>query len=189
MFKHPAILLGYFKYSILPSILACIPMAFFLRDPKFSQTWLLYLGDGVFLFSMISIMLVLSKTAHHNAATGALLIAGHAITVFSIILICLITFIMLLIHVPDLFAQGNTTKALKQTPTNMVFDKTRGLMFILFMNAVFGTGSAGSFASIIMSYSMKREQRGDRAEIQLVRKFKKIKIINVKKICYGKYKN
>jgi hypothetical protein len=33
------------------------------------------------------------------------------------------------------------------------------------MNALFGTGSAGSFASIMLSYTMKSEQRGDRAEI------------------------
>lgn len=165
MFKPPTILRAYFKYSILPSIIASVPMVFFIRDSTFSQTWLLYLGDAFFLFSMIVIMLILSKNAQNNAGTGALLIAGHAITIFSIILICVITFIMLLIYIPDLLIAGNTQKALKQTPSNMVLDKTHGLMFVLFMNAVFGTGTAGSFASIIMSYSMKREQRGDKAEI------------------------
>lgn len=162
MFK---ILRTYFKYSILPSIIASVPMVFFIRDPTFSQTWLLYLGDAFFLFSMIVVMLVLSKNAQNNAGTGALLIAGHTITISSIILICVITFIMLLIYIPDLLITGNTQKALKQTPPNMVLDKTHGLMFVLFMNAVFGTGTAGSFASIIMSYTMKREQRGDKAEI------------------------
>jgi|GEM_PF-3505594 len=165
MFKHPAILLAYFKYAILPSIIASVPTVFFIRDATFSQTWLLYLGDAFFLFSMIVIMLILSKNADHEAGTGALLIVGHAITVFSVILICVIAFILLLIYVPDLLITGNTGKALKQTPANIVLDKTHGLMFILFMNAVFGTGTAGSFASIIMSYSMKREQRGDKAEI------------------------
>jgi hypothetical protein len=162
MFK---ILRAYFKYSILPSAIACIPTVFFIRDAKFTETWLLYLGNAIFLFSMIVVMLILSKNAQNNASTGALLIAGHAITISSIILICVITFILLLIYVPDLLIIGNTDKALKQTPPNMVLDKTHGLMFVLFMNGVFGTGTAGSFASIIMSYSMKREQRGDKAEI------------------------
>src|SRR4051794_21062324 len=91
MFKHPAILLSYFKYSVVPAIISSVPMLFFIRDSRFSEAWLLYLGDAFFLFSMIFVMLLLSRKAEHNAGTGALLIAGHAITVFGIILICLIT--------------------------------------------------------------------------------------------------
>jgi len=165
MFKHPAILLAYFKYSIIPAIIASIPIVFFIKDSRYSQTWLLYVGDAIFLFSMIVVILLLSKKAHHNAATGSLLIAGHAITVFGIILICVITFILLLLFVPGLLHTGDTDKALKQTPTNMVYDKTHGMMFILFVNAIIGTFAAGSFASVIMSYGTKREQRGDKAEI------------------------
>src|SRR5690242_11147610 len=81
MFKHPAILLAYSKYSVLPSILASIPMVFFVRDARFTETWLLYLGDAFFLFSMIVVMLILSKTANNNAGTGSMMIAGHAITI------------------------------------------------------------------------------------------------------------
>ena len=164
MFKHPAILLGYFKYSILPSIIACIPMFFFLKDAKFSQTWLLYLGDALFLFSMIVVMLMLNKRAAGNPATGSLLIVGHAITIFSIVIVSFVALILLLVFVPDLFS-SDAGRTLKQTPANMIHGNTNGLAFIVFMNALFGTGSAGSFASIMLSYTMKSEQRGDRAEI------------------------
>lgn len=165
MFKHPAILLGYFKYSVLPAIIASVPVLFFIKDASYSQTWLLYLGDAIFLFSMIVIIVMLSKRSGYNAATGSLLIAGHAITVFAIVLICLITFLLLLFFVPGLLHTGNTQKELMNTPTNTVYDKTHGMMFILFVNAVVGTFAAGSFASLIMSYTTKREQRGDKAEI------------------------
>jgi len=60
---------------------------------------------------------------------------------------------------------GDAGGTLKQTPANMIHGNTNGLAFIVFMNALFGTGSAGSFASIMLSYTMKSEQRGDRAEI------------------------
>src|SRR5256885_1999310 len=106
MFKHPAILLAYFKFSVFPAILASVPVTFFIRDAKFSETWLLYLGDAFFLFSMIVIMLIISKNADNNAATGSLMIAGHAVTIFAIILICIITLILLLIYVPDLLQFG-----------------------------------------------------------------------------------
>jgi hypothetical protein len=54
---------------------------------------------------------------------------------------------------------------LKHAPANTVEDKTQGLLFILFVNAVIGTFSAGSFTSIVTAYTIKREQRGDKAEI------------------------
>jgi len=164
MFKHPAILLSYFRYSFIPAFIACIPMFFFLRDAKFTETWLLYLGDALFLFSMIVVMLILNKKAAGYPATGSLLIVGHTITIFSIVIIAIVAFILFLVFVPDLF-NSDAGRTLKQTPANMIHGNTNGLAFIVFMNALFGTGSAGSFASIIMSYSMKKEQRGDRVEI------------------------
>jgi len=165
LFKYPTILFTYFKYSIVPAIIASVPAIFFIKDDKFTQTWLLYLGDGIFLFSIITIMLIMSRKTHYEAATGSLLIAGHTITVFGIIVICLITFILLLFYVPDLFHLGNTKEVLKQAPANIVFDKTHGLLYILFVNAVIGTFAAGSFATLIMSYSTKRNQEGDKAEL------------------------
>jgi hypothetical protein len=164
MFKHPAILLGYFKYSIIPALIACIPMFFFLKDARFSETWLLYLGDALFLICMIVVMLTLNRKAAENPATGSLLIVGHVITIFSIVIVALVAFILLLVFVPDLFS-SDAGRTLKQTPINMVHGNTNGLAFIVFMNALFGTGSAGSFISIMMSYTMKKEQRGDKAEI------------------------
>ena len=101
----------------------------------------------------------------NNASTGYMLMAGHAVTVMAIIIICFITFIALLVYVPGLLNAGDTYKTLKQAPANTVEDKTRGLLFILFVNAVIGTFSAGSFTSIVTAYSIKREQRGDKAEI------------------------
>src|SRR4051794_25197365 len=100
MFKHPAILLAYFKYAILPALIACIPMFFFLRDARFSETWLLYLGDALFLVSMIIVMVILNKKTEENAATGSLLIVGHAITIFSIVIVAIVGFILLLVFVP-----------------------------------------------------------------------------------------
>jgi hypothetical protein len=164
MFKHPVILFAYFKYSILPAIIACIPIFFFLRDSKFSETWLLYLGDGLFLCAMIVVMILLNRKAEVDPATGSLLIVGHAITIFSIIIVSIVALILLLVFVPGIFS-NDAERTLEQTPANMVHGNTNGLAFIVFMNALFGTGSAGSFASIMMSYTMKKEQRGDRAEI------------------------
>ena len=84
-------------------------------------------------------MLFIIKNAAHEAGTGSLMIAGHAITIFSIVLNCFIAFIMLLIFVSDLFRFGNTREQLTQAPSNVVLDKTHRLMFMLFVNATIGT--------------------------------------------------
>src|SRR5215216_2252648 len=143
MFKDRRILFLYFKYSIVCALLSSIPMIFYVRDAKFTETWLLYMGDSLFLFSLFVTMIILSKKAGDNASTGYMLMAGHTITVMAIIIICIITFIVLLIYVPGLLHVGTTDKTLKQAPVNIVEDKTRGLLFILFVNAVVGTFSAG----------------------------------------------
>jgi hypothetical protein len=164
MFNRASLLL-YLKHSIFCALLASIPLIFFVRDTKFTEIWLLYLGDGLFLFSLFISLILLNKKVGDNASTGYMLMAGHAVTVIAIIIICLITFIVLLIYVPGLLHIGNTYQILKQAPANTVEDKTRGLLFILFVNAVIGTFSAGLFTSIVTAYTIKREQRGDKAEI------------------------
>src|SRR5438552_1572346 len=129
MFKRRSLLL-YFKHSIICALLSSIPMIFYVRDSKFSETWLLYLGDALFLFSLFISLIFLSKKAGNNLSTGYMLLAGHAVTVMAIIIICTITFIVLLIYVPGILHVGTTHKILKQAPVNTVEDKTRGLLFI-----------------------------------------------------------
>jgi hypothetical protein len=164
MFNRSSLLL-YFKHSVFCALLASIPMIFFVRDAKFAETWLLYLGDAFFLFSLFISLILLSKKVGNNASTGYMLMAGHAVTVIAMIIICFITFLVLLIYVPGLLNVGDTYKTLKQAPPNTVEDKTGGLLFILFVNAVIGTFSAGSFTSVVTAYTIRREQRGDKAEI------------------------
>src|SRR5437868_1399960 len=101
MFKLSSLLL-YFKHSIICAILATIPMIFYVRDAKFSETWLLYVGDGIFLFSLFVSLILLSRKAGDNASTGYMLFAGHAVTAISVIIVCIITFIVLLIYAPGL---------------------------------------------------------------------------------------
>src|SRR3954468_4361001 len=144
-----ASLLLYFKHSLFCALLASIPMIFFVRDAKFTETWLLYLGDGLFLFSLFISLILLSKKVGDNASTGYMLMAGHAVTVIAVIIISLITFIVLLVYAPGLLNMGDAYKTLKQAPANTVEDNTRGLLFILFVNAVIGTFSAGSFTSVV----------------------------------------
>src|SRR3954462_2846773 len=103
MFKRRSLVL-YFKHSIICAILASIPMIIYVREATYNESWLLYLGNGLFLFSLFISLIFLSKKVANNASTGYMLMAGLAVTIISMIIICIIAFIALLIYIPGLFS-------------------------------------------------------------------------------------
>jgi hypothetical protein len=157
MFKDLKLSL-YIKYSILAAVAYCVPIIFFVRDSTFRDAWLLYLGNALFLVVISLFMLFFNKTKNQNAPSTSMLIAGHATTVMGILIACLLSFIILIIFVPGLFHSGTTEKVLTDAPANHVRDKTNGLAFMVFMNAIFGNVIVGSFSSIMLAFTVKRDQ-------------------------------
>jgi hypothetical protein len=155
----------YLVSAIGSAILSSIPMMYFVNSGRYQDTWLLFLGDAIFLFLMIGVTVYINRTKDDNATTGSMIIAGHWITLMATIAVCLITFIVVWINIPDLFGGGGTGRTLTREPSNMVEDSTDGLLFILFAHAILATFSAGSFATLITAYTIKKDQRKDRAEI------------------------
>jgi hypothetical protein len=87
-----------------------------------------------------------------------MLAAGHIATVAGIVIACLLCFILVLVLVPGYLQAGTADKVLTSAPANTVKDKTNGLSFMLFMNAIIGNVVAGSAASIIYPFTLKRDQ-------------------------------
>ena len=163
MFKSPAYKKYCAKSAVLTAILSALPMLFYIKDARFSETWLLYLGDALFLFSMFVVIFFLNKTfSNQNTSTGSIIAAGIIITLIAIAIICLVALLLFMIYVPGIFDKTVSAGQLTQAPANIVEDKTSGLLFIVFMNAIFGNFSAGAFASLLMAYSATRNQKGDR---------------------------
>lgn len=152
----------YFITAIIIAAISSIPMIYFVKSGRYENIWLLYLGDSIFLFCMIGITAYINKTKRNDAPTGSMLVAGHWITFLATITVCIITFIVLWIYIPDIFSPGLTNKSLAAQPTNMVEDKTGGLLYILFGHAILATFSAGSFATIITAYTIKKDQTKDK---------------------------
>lgn len=160
MFKNPGALAYLVKYTIIIAVISSIPMLFFIHDTRFSETWLLYLGDAFVLAGVFPLMILFNKKfADENAGTIPMITAGLMITAITIVLICIIACILLIIYIPGLFSSGTAGKTLTQVPTGMAEGKTNGLLFIVFMNAVFGNFIAGAFASIITAFTAKRNQK------------------------------
>jgi hypothetical protein len=137
------------------AILFAIPMLIFIRDSTFSQSWLLYLGNFLFMLAIAAYMIFFNKKKHEDAS---LLLAGHIVTVIGVVISAILSFIALSALVPGLFESGTPEKVLEEAPAQDQGRKTQGLVFMVMMNAIVGNVSTGSFVSIILAYYQKRDQ-------------------------------
>jgi hypothetical protein len=148
----------YLIYGLLAAVVYCIPVTVFLSDPEYSQGWLLYLGNLLFLFVIVAFLFAFNRKRSENAATLAMLTAGHIATLFGIVISCVLAFLLLVIMVPGYLGAGEADKVLTNEPANITYDKTRGLSFMVFATAIIGNFAAGSFVSIIFPFALKADQ-------------------------------
>jgi hypothetical protein len=154
-----------FVYGLAAAVAFCIPLYFFIKTATFSSLWLLYLGNALFMGCMfLFIPAFFGRMRSDNASTASTLIAGHASTIIGVVISCILAFVMLVIMVPDLFSAGRSDDAMTQTPANMIHGPTNGLVFAVFLSAIIGNISAGSFVTLITAYTAKRDQTEDRPE-------------------------
>jgi hypothetical protein len=88
--------------------------------------------------------------------------AGHIATIVGIIVSCIVAVIALVIFIPDIFSSGTSENAMGDAPAQTGTGKTHGLVFFVFMNAVIGNFCGGSFSSILIPYSARKNQSKDK---------------------------
>lgn len=148
----------YLIYGLIGAVVYCLPVVIFLSSPDYSEAWLLYLGNLLFLFPVLAFLYAFNRKRSENAGTLAMLTAGHITTVAGIVISCILAFILLLIMVPGYLGGGETEKVLTGEPANITDDKTRGFSFMIFATAIIGNLATGSFVSIIFPFAMKADQ-------------------------------
>jgi predicted ABC-type exoprotein transport system permease subunit len=156
----------YLPYAIAAAVVYCIPVILYLQRANFTQAWLLYLGNFLFLLAIIFFLFSFNRKRKENAATTSMVAAGHITVVAGIVLACLLSFILLLLFVPGYLHSGTTEKVLSQAPANTVRDKTEGLSFMLFANAIIGNLCVGSASSIIFPFTLKRDQTKEKVPVR-----------------------
>jgi len=154
MFKKEY-LAAYIKWGIIAAIVFCIPMIMFVKSAEFSSTYLLYIGNVLFLVAIAIYMLSFNKKKGENASTQTMNAAGHIATFFGIIISCIVAAIVLSVFMP-----GETI--LQDAPAQTGNGDTHGLVFMVFMNAIIGNLVGGSFVSIILPYTARKNQTKDK---------------------------
>ena len=150
--------LSYLKYGLVAALLYCIPLLIFVLGTSYTQAWLLYVGNALFLGVVVVFMLAFNRERKANARSISMLVAGHIVTVVGIVISCLFAFIMLTILVPGFLEAGTAGRVLTDEPEMMVKDNTNGMNFMIFLNAIVGNVSMGSFASIMFAFTPQRDQ-------------------------------
>jgi len=148
----------YLTYAVGAAILYCIPVVIYLNRANFTQAWLLYIGNFLFLITIVAFLFSFNNRRRQDASTMSMLAAGHITTIAGIVIACLLSFILLTVLVPGYLHSGTADKVLANAPANTIKDKTNGLSAMLFLNAIFGNVVAGSASSIIFPFSLKRDQ-------------------------------
>lgn len=160
MFKKE-LLTSYITTAVVATLVYSVPMIIFLKAADYNSTYLLFVGNFLFLGAVAMFVWSLNKRKGENASTQTMRAAGHVATIFGIIVSCIITLIALFIFVPDIFNSDQSGVVLKDAPSQTGTGETNGLVFLLFMNTIIGNFCGGSIASILIPITARKNQTKD----------------------------
>lgn len=133
-------------FAIIPAILYSIPVLIFLKDKRFSDTWLLYVGSALFLCCIFAFGILYGgkKLVVPNHTYN-----GFVVTILAVIFSCIFILILSLIITPEVFHLGSGNDALRQTPAAITQTGTHGILFILLANALIINFCGGMFSTVM----------------------------------------
>ena len=100
--------------SSIGAVMYAIPVYYFIQLSDFKNSWMLYLGNGLFMaFIFLSTLFFIRS----SKKVMNVIIMGHAISVIAIIVSCLLIIMLLMIQSPAIFHLGGTEKVLADTPS------------------------------------------------------------------------
>lgn len=152
----------YLKTGVIASILYMIPAIMFLNSASFSSTYLLFIGNLLFAFSVAVLLYVYNKSRGGNASTQNMKAVGHIASLTGVVIATILAAIALIVIVPDILSSGKSDAAFENAPSQTGTGKTNGLVFILFMNTIIGNFTGGSIAALIIPITAKKDQTKDR---------------------------
>ena len=149
---------------MIAAILFSIPVFFFLKGISWSQSWLLYLGNALFMVVVAVTLVLFNRQWKSNASSTSMVLAGVIVTVLGIIISCLICVLLLSIMIPGLYHSGTPDKVLTGEPANAVPDSARGPVYMVLFNATMGNICTGIFICIIFPFTLKSDQTKEKTQ-------------------------
>jgi hypothetical protein len=150
---------SYLVHSIFAALLYSIFSYLFIRNQIFNSSWLLYAGNALFGCCVATFIILFNRKRKENASTDTMMAAGLIATVMGTIIACIIALLLFLL-MSDISHPLQQTDVLNNAPPQMESGKRNQFLLSLFLNAIIGNVSFGAFISLIISYAVKRDQKG-----------------------------
>jgi len=91
-----------------------------------------------------------------------MLIAGHLATLTGIIIACILSVIAMLFFFPDLFARMSSDQIIPGAPAQSRTGHPSELLLMILATATLGNFFVGSFVSVLVAYTAKKDQTQDK---------------------------
>jgi hypothetical protein len=159
-------ILSYLAYAIPAAIVYCIVAGIFLYNDTYNLSYLLYIGNVLFGIVILFYLLNYNKKRDKNSKAKYMVASGHITAVIGILISCVVIFILMAVIHPNAYeAVSPTSKALARPAAGLKGD-THPLIYVLFMDAVFGNIGISSFLSFMLPFTAKSDQTAETASIK-----------------------
>jgi len=161
MFRNP-FLKTYLLFGLLAALLYCITAFIFIKKAVYTESWVLYIGNFLFMVVITCLLFYISRLKDDNSSTLSLSVDGHKTVIIGIIAATLLSFILLIILDPGYLGSGTPEKVMRDKPVTVINNKTNGMDFMLIMNSIIGNFVTGAFVSVLLPASLKRNQKTEK---------------------------
>lgn len=155
-------IIEYFVCGFIAAILYVIPVELFLYQKVYENLYYLYIGLGLFMFTIFFYALRLVNRAYDRKRAVSMLIAGNLATVAGVLIASLLVLGSFIIYFPDVISPVQTSDVIRDAPSTIQPQRPSGLLFMIMLITIFGNTSVGAFVSVITAYVGKKNQTRDK---------------------------
>jgi hypothetical protein len=151
------------EYALYGSIAGAfhgLTVWFFLRQPHYHTSPVLFIGSFFFMFSIMAYSIRLTRRRPEYKSTWTMLIAGHMAVVTGILVSATGSFILCWIYIPGLMSGQSSEDFLHSAPGGLNVNNI-GTLELIFITATFENFVAGAFISAMIAYALKPNQTRD----------------------------
>lgn len=157
--ERPKFFIGYLGFAFSGAIAYGFAAFYFIHQAQYSDTWVLYVGNFLFMAVIVGFLFYLSRKMEAGMKSLPLIKAGISTTILGIIFSVLISSILLLILVHGLTGRGVPGRVMTGKPANTIHDRTNGLDFMVLINSIIGNFVTGAFVSVIFAASLFKNKK------------------------------
>jgi hypothetical protein len=143
----------YYKFSLLCAVAYCVPVCFFLANETYTNLWVLYLGNVLYVMFILVSGIFVTKKLNDSPSFNIMITSGAKVIFSSILIICIFLAIILLI---DKYSFGGVVKAAP--------DKTDSLYYMLPLDAILANCLIGFFGVVLGASAIRQNQKNARGQ-------------------------